>query len=219
MHSVVIGGSQGLGKEVTAEMERRGDIVSSLSRRELPSLDLENEKTWNACLDHIRIKGSWDNLIFTQRYREGRDPERELAVGISALSRLVDRFLNYVEKKGGSIVVVGSPAATLIASEQPLEYHMAKAALLQWARYSAVSLGSRGVRVNVVTPSRIDRGDTNPKLLRSTPLKRLATDRDLAEVIGFLCSPASGMVTGQEIVVDGGLSLVAPSNLILEQTT
>jgi enoyl-[acyl-carrier protein] reductase III len=91
-----------------------------------------------------------------------------------------------------------------------------KGALDTLTRYLAVELAPQGVRVNSVCPSWVE--DTsgvaalNPTfgeaLRRNVPAQRHVTPQDVANVVAFLCGPDSAMVVGQNIVIDGGLTLV-----------
>lgn len=218
MRSLIVGGGHGLGAVVATALRGRGDDVLVLGRSESPTFDLEREETWGAALP----RAPWDNLIFCQRYRGEPDWRRELAVAALGPRKLVDYLASSASPDGAAVVIVGSPAAAKIAGEQSVEYHMAKAALAQWVRFAAVEMGRRGIRVNLVTPARLDRGGIDPGLVEATPLRRISTNEDVADVISFLCGPGSRCVTGQEIFVDGGLSLLAPANLVnfnLESTT
>ena len=93
-----------------------------------------------------------------------------------------------------------------------------KAALEATARHLALELGPRGIAVNVVSPGIVDTQalqhfPNREQLLEGarqrTPLGRLATPEDVAEVVLFLCSDAARMIQGQTIHVDGGYSIVA----------
>jgi 3-oxoacyl-[acyl-carrier protein] reductase len=93
-------------------------------------------------------------------------------------------------------------------------YAASKAALLGLTRAAAVDLGPANVNVNAVAPGfiRTERMDMLPaevteRAERSSVLGRLAEPEDVAHVVSFLCSDAARHITGQTIVVDGGLSL------------
>ncbi|MBA2627873.1 MAG: SDR family oxidoreductase [Gemmatimonadales bacterium] len=93
-------------------------------------------------------------------------------------------------------------------------YAASKAALLGLTRAAAVELGPSNVNVNAVAPGfiRTERmGMLPPEVIeraqKSSVLGRVAEPEDVAHVISFLCSDAARHITGQTIVVDGGLSL------------
>ena len=93
-------------------------------------------------------------------------------------------------------------------------YATSKAALEGLTRAAAVELGPANVNVNAVAPGfiRTERLDLLPRDLiertrKRAVLGRLAEPEDIARVITFLCSDAARHITGQTIVVDGGLSL------------
>ena len=93
-------------------------------------------------------------------------------------------------------------------------YASSKAALEGLTRAAAVELGPAGVNVNAVAPGfiRTERMSMLPKDVverarRKAVLGRLAEPEDVARVVAFLCSDDARHITGQTIVVDGGLSL------------
>ena len=93
-------------------------------------------------------------------------------------------------------------------------YAASKAALLGLTRAAAVELGPGNVNVNAVAPGfiRTERMAMLPpevidKARKSSVLGRIAEPEDVARVISFLCSDEARHITGQTIVVDGGLSL------------
>jgi 3-oxoacyl-[acyl-carrier protein] reductase len=93
-------------------------------------------------------------------------------------------------------------------------YSATKAALDGLTRSLAKELGPAGIRVNAVAPGFMETDMTSElserqkaRLVRQTPLARLGTVNDVSSVVKFLLSDASSFVTGQTIVVDGGLTV------------
>jgi NAD(P)-dependent dehydrogenase (short-subunit alcohol dehydrogenase family) len=125
---------------------------------------------------------------------------------------------------GGSIVNVASLSA-LIGAPLLGAYAASKAALLEVTRTSALELVHRGIRVNAVAPSAVTTPmyDGNDQALRrerawiaaAGPTSRAADPDEVAAVVHFLASDDSRMITGQTIVVDGGLS-AGPSLAMLD---
>ncbi|MCW7540421.1 3-oxoacyl-ACP reductase FabG [Aquabacterium sp. A7-Y] len=122
-------------------------------------------------------------------------------------------------RKAGSIVNVASVSG-LRAQPGQINYAASKAGLMAMTRGLAREMGRYGVRVNAVAPGFIEtdmlesvksseRGQAmlDEALKQQAALRRAGKPKEVASVIRFLCSPASSYVTGQTIVVDGGLSV------------
>ena len=99
----------------------------------------------------------------------------------------------------------------------------AKAALDSTCRYFAVALGRQGITVNSISPCCCDQttvlGQTPPEVQDAlkgwaesgwTPMRRMGTPKDIANLCALLCTEEAGFVTGQTISVDGGSSLMNP---------
>ncbi|HVE53305.1 MAG TPA: SDR family oxidoreductase, partial [Ramlibacter sp.] len=92
-------------------------------------------------------------------------------------------------------------------------YTTAKSALVGFSRNLASELGPLGIRVNCVAPglvyptdsSAVTRAHFREELMAATPLRRLARPEDVAGPVLFLASPWSAFVTGQVLLVDGGM--------------
>ena len=116
---------------------------------------------------------------------------------------------------GGSIVTITSLAGEVV-TRAAVSYQASKAALIQLTRALAVHWAPT-VRVNAVAPGYV-RTDLNAALLDeeelrayvldSTPLRRVGEPRDVVGAVTFLASSAAGYVTGQNLRVDGGWSVV-----------
>ncbi len=240
-HSVVVGGTRGHGRAWVRLLCAKGHAVSVLGRRgpspqdkRLPKcrfieVDLSRVETISRACDDLLARGPLDTLAFFQRSRGAAgDPwDAELAVSLSATNALIKRLHEHFARDGArSIVVVGGSAASLVAREQPVGYHVAKAGLRQLVRYYAATLGKDGLRVNMVSPGAAVKEESKRfydehrrlRLLNEkfTPLGRMGTSKDIAGVIDFLCSPKASFITGNNIVVDGGLSLLWQETLARE---
>lgn len=120
-----------------------------------------------------------------------------------------------VERKEGSIIIVSSIGG-LRGSPVIGAYNVSKAADFQLARNLAVELGPHNVRVNCIAPGLIKTDFAralweDPENLKrrteTTPLRRIGEPDEIAGTAVFLASAASGFLTGQSIVVDGGVTI------------
>jgi 3-oxoacyl-[acyl-carrier protein] reductase len=127
--------------------------------------------------------------------------------------RLVDLCLPHLERSSGGRII----AITSIAAKEPTR-HLAlsntfRPAVSGWMKTLATELGPRGITVNCVAPGRIatarldhlyPEGPTEDDLA-DIPLRRWGEPRELGDIVCFLASERARYVTGQTIVVDGGL--------------
>lgn len=112
---------------------------------------------------------------------------------------------------GGSIVALASIAAHQGGTYSHAHYGASKGGVLALVRGMARDLAPR-LRVNAVSPGTIDTpmvvkrvAEAGDSLLDTIPLKRLGQPHEIAQVCGFLCSDAASYVTGETILVSGGL--------------
>jgi len=129
---------------------------------------------------------------------------------LTAVHRLTQRAAEAMEE-GGSIVHIAS-----IEGSHPTPVHghyaTSKAALIMHARAAALSYGSRGIRVNSVSPGLIARPGIEEawpegveRWRSAAPLSRLGEPEDVGDACVFLCSNLSRWITGIDLVVDGGV--------------
>jgi NAD(P)-dependent dehydrogenase (short-subunit alcohol dehydrogenase family) len=122
-----------------------------------------------------------------------------------------------IQRRNGSIVIVSSVGG-LFGSPVIGAYNLTKAADMQLVRNLAVEFGPVGVRVNCIAPGLV-RTDfaralwENPEMLasltRNAPLRRIAEPEEIAGAAVYLASSAASFVTGQTLIVDGGVSISA----------
>jgi NAD(P)-dependent dehydrogenase (short-subunit alcohol dehydrogenase family) len=117
---------------------------------------------------------------------------------------------------GGSIVNMASVHG-LLAEPGQLVYETLKAGVMSLTRQLAVEYGPAGIRVNAICPGHIvtermaerwrDHAETLRYFAEQYPLRRTGTPRDIANAVLFLCSEEASFITGQSLVVDGGLTI------------
>jgi hypothetical protein len=120
-----------------------------------------------------------------------------------------------MQRRNGSIVIVSSIGG-LRGSPIIGAYCISKAADMQLARNLAVEFGPHNVRVNCIAPGLIKTDFAkalwdDPKLLEArnaeTPLRRIGDPDEIAGAAVYLAAPASAFMTGQTLVVDGGVTI------------
>lgn len=120
-------------------------------------------------------------------------------------------------KKGSSVVFVSSVDGPKIVHAGNSVYSASKSALVGLARNMAIDLASKKIRVNCVLPGTTDTPmirteNVTEEMLAETakafPLKRFAQPEEIANAIIFLLSDAASFVTGTELTVDGGYSII-----------
>jgi 3-oxoacyl-[acyl-carrier protein] reductase len=125
-------------------------------------------------------------------------------------------FAPLLLKKPGGRVVVTSSAIAIHGMDLRSAYTATKAGLTGLVRSLAIEWGPMGTTVNAVGPGVIQTPltqayiDENPvraqAAIDNTPLRRLGTPEDVADVVAFLASDAARFITGQTIYVDGGIT-------------
>jgi 3-oxoacyl-[acyl-carrier protein] reductase len=229
-HCLVIGGTRGIGREVVGLFAGSGCRVSVIGKRAPSAADstLPNVRYWQTditdaggtavALRDVLEQGPLHHLVFLQRYRGNKadDWDGEMETTLSASKRIVEELAGKLEAPG-AIVFVSSVASGFVAHNQPVSYHVGKAGIDALTRYYAVSLGPSGIRVNGVAPATTLKEESravyceNPELYglyqRMIPLRRMGTAKEVAQVVAFLCSEQASFITGQTIVVDGGMTL------------
>jgi enoyl-[acyl-carrier protein] reductase III len=154
-----------------------------------------------------------------------RNVELTFAISVGSLISAVQAAVPLMRAPGRIVGISG------IDSHQAMTRHgvlgAAKAAMESLVRTLALELGPRGITVNAVSPGIIVTDSSHMYLERGlerewtpgaaavvemTPVRRIGTVEDVAGLVAYLVSDEAGFLTGQTILIDGGLTMVSPMN-------
>jgi 3-oxoacyl-[acyl-carrier protein] reductase len=131
--------------------------------------------------------------------------------GVFYTCRAVTRGM--MRRRAGSIVNLSSIVG-LRGNWGQTNYAASKAGIIGFTKSLARELGSRGVRANVVAPGYVKTRltevipeEAKAAMLQNTPLARLGEPVDVAAAVRFLCSDEASFITGEVLLVDGGLGM------------
>jgi 3-oxoacyl-[acyl-carrier protein] reductase len=118
-----------------------------------------------------------------------------------------------MKRRSGAIVNISSVVG-LHGNPGQTNYAASKAGIIGFTKALARELGGRGVRANVVAPGYIKSRltdeiseDMRALMLQNTPLGKFGDPEDVAGAVRFLCSDAAAFITGEVLLVDGGLGM------------
>jgi NAD(P)-dependent dehydrogenase (short-subunit alcohol dehydrogenase family) len=234
---LVTGAASGLGRAVLASLRRQGWRTVGVDLTEVAGADLAHlaDVTDAAALaaavaDAVERLGGLDGVAacagvnagtFALAHRLPRtDWDRLVGINLTGSFLTAQAVLPHLAVRGGALVLVSS-----VSAHDPLpgaaHYSAAKAGVVALTRSLALEYGRAGVRVNSVAPGYMDTPMSAPVLDRepvrrrieaTIPLGRVAAPQEVAEVVAWLLGPGAGYLTGQDLVVDGGLGLTTYSN-------
>jgi NAD(P)-dependent dehydrogenase (short-subunit alcohol dehydrogenase family) len=136
-----------------------------------------------------------------------------MSVNVDGLFHGLKYQLPAIEKAGGGAIVNTASIYAHLGLRRFDSYTASKHAVLGLTRSVAIEYGTRGVRINAVSPGPIltplTRGakEQTDAVAALTAMKRMGQPTEIAKVVSFLLSPDASFITGAEIIADGGVSL------------
>ena len=224
---IVTGGNRGIGKGIVLSLLDKGYSVLATSR-DSNNFDFSHSGLKIADLDVCdqssvdgfqKIVSEFDPDILVNNAGTTKD-NLFLRMTESDWDEVINTNLNSVfrvtklvvkgmlKKKWGRIINISSIAGSMGNSGQT-NYSASKAGVDAFSRSLAKELGSRNITVNSIAPGFIQTDMTdgliNDELVKKIPLQRVGNAEDVASLVNFLASEESNYITGQTLVVDGGL--------------
>ena len=231
MNAVVIGAAKpGYAEAITRKLIKNGfkvigtydtefeENATKLSKEfsseklTLKSLDLSSRNDLKSFVDDI--VDTIDAFVFAQFYFDMENPDdfnheiwdKSIAINLTAPNYLIHELKN--KMNAGSSIVILTSTEGFRGSYGASAYAATKAAIHNLVKTLANNLGKRGIRINALPAGWIggemDTDEIFNKSRSMTPLGRLGTDEEIANVTCFLLSKESSFVNGTTIVADGG---------------
>lgn len=233
---LVIGGSSGIGNGIAHGFRARGASVTVTGTRPDFGDYLEAEDSDFTGLDYRQIDlmerdaadrlaaelGALDVLVLSQgtvRYgrqeftREGWDAVVD--INLNSVMDAARAFHPALAQAEGTIIIISSVAAFKSTLGTPA-YAASKAGAASLTKTLGEAWARDGIRVNGIAPGLVptkltsvttDNPERREASLKAIPLRRMGTPEDMAGAALFLASPLASYITGQTLVVDGGLTL------------
>jgi len=143
------------------------------------------------------------------------DWDATMTVNLKAPFFLAQAVAGVMKAQGGGRIVNLASQASVIALERHAAYCASKAALVSMTQVLAVEWADWGITVDAVSPTVVETelgkkawaGEVGEAMKRKIPVRRFAQPLEIAAAIAYLASPLAAMVTGANLVVDGGYSV------------
>lgn len=204
------------------------DLSASGHQSRAIAIDISDADACTRVVDGIvSDRGSIDILVNNAALYRNRDFSIAEEIALDMWQRMIDINISgtfymcraaipHMKRQGSGRIVNQSSASAYATVPRSLHYSMTKAAVVTMTKTLARELGPHGITVNAVAPGVIDTEATRmvvpedvlEKGLQNTSLRRIGHPQDLAPVVAFLCSEGASYITGQTIVVDGGITML-----------
>jgi len=228
--ALVTGGNRGIGLAIARSLQSEGHRVVITYRSGTPpegfdavQMDVTDGQSVESAFAKIENEIGQPEIIVANAgitkdtlvmRMSDEDFESVIDANLTGAFRVAKRATKGLLKlKRGRLIFVGSVVGSVGAAGQ-VNYSASKSGLVGMARSFARELGSRGITANVIAPGFVETDMTaaldekrRAEIAASVPLGRFCSADEIAKVVSFVASPASGNITGALIPVDGGLGM------------
>lgn len=195
-----------------------GDVAKEETAEALVALAVNRFGRLDVAINNAGICHATKKLAAT----EAQELERMLAVNVMGVFHFLKREIAVMERQGGGAILNVSSVAGVTGAPLLAAYSASKHAVIGLTRSAAAETAPKGLRVNAICPAFADTdmvaglaagigGDAEAakdKLASRIPMRRIARPAEVVEAMLFAVDPANTFMTGQTIVIDGGLTSV-----------
>lgn len=185
------------------------DVANSQNVQETVNKILDKYKSIDILVNNAGI--TRDNLLLRMSETDWDDVLNTNLKGVFNFTKAVSRAM--LKAKKGKIISIASIIG-ITGNAGQANYAASKAGLIGFTKSIARELASRGITANTIAPGYIEtemtgqlKDELKAKILKNIPLGRLGTVEDVANISLFLASKEADYITGQTIVVDGGMAI------------
>lgn len=233
---VITGGAGGIGQACVEKLVKENEvIILDVNQKALKTcqekyktdayaIDLCDVYSIKTIVSDIQKKyGHIDVLIQTAGWMNSQpalevtpeDWEKMMKINVQGMFFMMQEVTKASMKDHGGVILNFASEAAVRGFDGPMasvHYSASKGAVIAMSRQLAVEWGKYKIRVNSIAPG----GVMTPAMtalnfdedFRQIPLQHLSKPEDIANVVNFLCSDQAQMITGQNIIVDGGCAAV-----------
>ncbi len=214
---ILIGRSQELLTSISDEIRLAGqfcdffvcDVANSKNVQETVNKILDKYKSIDILVNNAGI--TRDNLLLRMSEEDWDQVINTNLKGVFNFTKAVSRAM--LKAKKGKIISIASIIG-ITGNAGQTNYAASKAGIIGFTKSVARELASRGITANAIAPGYIEtemtgqlKDEIKADILKTIPLGRLGTVEDVANACLFLASKEADYITGQTIVVDGGMAI------------
>ena len=215
--ALLIGERSDIGTTIKTLLKKDGYNVTGTSSR---SLDLSSKVS----VDNFLLKNNkkFNSIIFVAATNtpekflnlKDRDFDYSYNVNFKSFIFILRNLISKMPRNTNSSIIIISSLFGSVGRNKRFLYSSSKHFLNGAMKNLAIELGAHGIRVNSIAPGFIDTKMTRSnnsktsvtKIIKKIPVGRLGKSKDIAELAMFLLSSKASYISGQELVVDGGLT-------------
>ncbi len=216
-------GAKVIATDVNIEKLQELDEINNIITR---PLDITNSEQVQACIDahpDINVLMNCAGVVFNGSVLDCTEEQwlTTMNINITASFRLIKAVVpGMVAQKSGSIINIASVVSTVKGVPNRFAYGTSKAAIIGLTKSVAADFISQGIRCNAISPGTIHSPSLDQRLeatgdyktalnsfIQRQPMGRLGQPREIAAVASLLASDEASFMSGENIVIDGGMSL------------